>query len=93
MSAEPIADYVFSSHALGEMARRELDLDWVRRVLAAPEQRWPLRSGRDMLQSRRALGHPPKTFLLRVVVDTDRRPCEVVTAYRTSKLDKYWRKR
>jgi len=28
---------------------------------------------------------------VRVFVDVDRRPAEVVTAYRTSKIGKYWR--
>jgi hypothetical protein len=28
-------------------------------------------------------------YLLRVFVDTDRHPPDIVTAYRTSKLDKY----
>ena len=30
-------------------------------------------------------------YLVRVVVDVDRRPAEVVTVYRTTKLRKYWR--
>jgi len=30
-------------------------------------------------------------YLVRVVVDVDRRPPEVVTVYRTTKLRKYWR--
>ena len=34
---------------------------------------------------------PPTTYLLRVFVDTDREPPEVVTVYRTSKITKYWR--
>lgn len=29
-------------------------------------------------------------FLVRVVVDVDRQPAEVVTAYRTTKIAKYW---
>jgi hypothetical protein len=32
-----------------------------------------------------------RVYLLRVVVDVDRRPAEVVTAYRTSRVSKYWR--
>jgi len=32
-----------------------------------------------------------RTFLFRVFVDVERRPAEVVTAYRTSKVAKYWR--
>jgi hypothetical protein len=29
--------------------------------------------------------------LVRVFVDVDRKPAEVVTAYRTSRIAKYWR--
>jgi hypothetical protein len=42
-------------------------------------------------QSRMEYEEPGKIYLLRVFVDTDRRPAEVVTAYRTSKLEKYWK--
>ncbi len=34
---------------------------------------------------------PGKIYLLRVFVDTGRLPAEVVTAYRTSKVEKHWR--
>lgn len=34
---------------------------------------------------------PEKIYLLRVFVDIDRQPAEVVTAYRTSKVEKYWK--
>ena len=33
---------------------------------------------------------PEKQYLVRVFVDLDRHPAEVVTAYRTSKIEKYW---
>jgi hypothetical protein len=36
-------------------------------------------------------GEPPGVSLLRVFVDVDRDPPEVVTVYRTSKIEKYWR--
>jgi hypothetical protein len=37
------------------------------------------------------MGSPTRVYLVRVFVDVDRDPPEVVTAYRTSKLPKYWR--
>jgi hypothetical protein len=37
-------------------------------------------------------GRAATTFLVRAFVDIDRDPAEVVTAYRTSKIGKYWRK-
>jgi len=35
------------------------------------------------------MGQPQKTYLVRVFVDVDRDPAEVVTAYRTSNIAKY----
>jgi hypothetical protein len=87
--AEPIDSYLVTSHAALEIRRRRIEEGVVRRVLAAPEQRHPVRPGRDVLQSRIALDG--KTYLLRVFVDIDRHPAEVVTVYRTSRIAKYWR--
>jgi hypothetical protein len=87
--AEPIASYVVTPHALLGMERRRIEKAVVEAVLAAPEQRLAVREGRDVLQSRIEVG--PRTYLFRVFVDIDREPAEVVTVYRTSKLEKYWR--
>lgn len=91
MKPQPIIDYVITSHARYELSRRGLSEDTVREILAAPEQRFELRQGRIVLQSKFRFGQPEKVFLVRVFVDIDRVPAEVVTAYRTSKIAKYWR--
>jgi hypothetical protein len=87
--AEPVDEYRITSHAKVEMQRRGIDRTTVRRVLAAPEQRYTVRGGRDVLQSRIAFGY--KTYLVRVFVDVDREPALVVTVYRTSNIARYWR--
>lgn len=87
--ADAVDNYLVTSHAAFEIRRRGIEDDAVRRVLAAPEQRHAVRPGRDVLQSRIALAG--KTYLLRVFVDIDRDPAEIVTAYRTSRIAKYWR--
>lgn len=79
-----------TSHARAEMARRGLDEATVEEVLARPEQRIEVRSGRVILQSRRST-EEGRAHLVRVFVDIDRRPPEVVTVYRTTKVSKYWR--
>lgn len=61
-----------------------LSIAEVEAVLAAPEQQVPGYGGRLIYQSR--FGR----FLVRVVVEQDRTPSEVVTAYRTSNVSKYW---
>jgi hypothetical protein len=91
LKPNPITDFVITAHAAMELERRGLSEEMVRRVLANPEQGADVRVGRIVLQSRMDMGQPAKEYLMRLFVDIDRRPAEVVTAYRTSKISKYWR--
>jgi len=78
---------VLTEHASKQMADRQVTQSHVRNVLRTPEQVLDVRAGRVVAQSIRRFGG--KDYLLRVFVDVDRRPPEVVTVYRTSKIDKY----
>jgi len=89
--AKPIVRYRFTTHMRNEMVRRRIGEEDVAKVLAAPEQTEVVREGREVYQSRFEAGEPSQTYLLRVFVDVDREPPEVVTVYRTSKVAKYWR--
>jgi hypothetical protein len=91
VKAQPITDYIFTDHAMFELRRRGLSEETVRAILLAPEQRFAIRPGRAVFQSRVSDGQAKKRYLLRVLVDVDRIPAEVVTAYRTSRIAKYWR--
>jgi len=88
---EPILEFIFTDHALNEMARRQITENNVKLVLAKPEQTEMVREGRAVYQLRLEMGEPPKTYLIRVFVDINPRPPYVVTVYRTSKIEKYWR--
>ena len=88
---EPIREFVFTDHAQNEMARRQISEEDVKTVLAKPEQMEIVREGRAVYQSKLDMGQPPKTYLLRVFVDIDLTPPYIVTVYRTSKIEKYWR--
>jgi Domain of unknown function (DUF4258) len=88
---EPIIDFVFTDHALTEMAQRKITREDVRTVLANPEQMEMIRASRTVYQTKHEMGDPPKTYILRVFVDIDHKPPCVVTVYRTSKIEKYWR--
>jgi hypothetical protein len=88
---QPIYDFVFSDHALAEMSRRDIGKEDVRKVLAMAEQMEMVRDGRAVYQAKLETGEPLKTYILRVFVDIDRTPPYVVTVYRTSKIQKYWR--
>ena len=87
----PPAEYRLTSHARFEMKRRGISEAEIARVLSAPEQANQARPGRVVYQSRIRFTETGKTYLLRVFVDVDRQPAEVVTAYRTGKIDKYWK--
>jgi hypothetical protein len=73
------------------MARRRLSQQTVDLVLIAPEQRLEVRPGRVVLQSRVRAGTLGRIYLVRVFVDMNTSPPEVVTLYRTSRVTKYWR--
>ena len=91
MKPDPVTEYVITPHAVFEMARRGISEEMVRSVLATPEQQLDVRPGRVVFQSRISTGAPVRTYLVRVFVDVDRRPAEVVTVYRTRKVSRYWR--
>ena len=91
MTPERNQDYRISAHARSEMRRRAIDEETVKQVLFQPEQEIPVRLGRVLRQSRITMGEGRRRYLVRVIVDVDRDVPEVVTVYRTSKIEKYWR--
>jgi uncharacterized protein DUF4258 len=82
--------YRLSTRAKEEMARRRIPLSLVEAVLEKPDQVVPARGKLKAYQSKCNIGG--KMFLLRAVIDDTRDPAVVVTAYRTTKIDKYWEK-
>jgi len=88
---KPVTDFVFTDHALLEMKRRGISEYNVSVVLAKPEQMELVRAGRAVYQAKIDWDNLPKTYILRVFVDVDRIPPQVVTVYKTGKIEKYWR--
>ena len=91
MSAQPIPVYVLTVHARREMRRRDIPASLVQRALLQPESRYDVRPGRIVVQSTPWLTDRGKMILLRVFLDVDRDPPEVVTVYKTGKIAKYRR--
>ena len=77
-------------HAAEEMMRRGIPHGWLELVLGDPQQRLPQPGGTEIFQSQLKDDHG-RIYLLRVVVAVDEEPPVVVTVYRTSKIEKYWR--
>lgn len=81
-----LKDATITAHAAEQMIRRQVSELDVRDVLSEPEAVLTVREGRVVAQALRG------AYLLRVFVDIDRQPPEVVTLYRTSKIEKYRRR-
>ena len=82
---------VLSDHAIAEARRRGIDEATVVAVATNPEQRELVRPQREVRQSRFADPAGGRLWLIRVIVDCGEHVDTVVTAYRTSKVSKYWR--
>ncbi len=91
VSRKKIGRYLLTDHAAFEMERRGLTEELLAGILEAPDQRIQVRPGRSILQSRAKFGSS-LVYLVRIVVDVDRAPPEIVTAYRTSRILKYWKR-
>ncbi|MBI4229741.1 MAG: hypothetical protein HY608_02785 [Planctomycetes bacterium] len=72
-------------------ARRGIAHDLMLRIAESPEQVVSVRAGREIRQSRIPTGEPGKWHLVRLIVDFGEGGAVVVTAYRTSRIGKYWR--
>ena len=87
-----MARIVISDHARFEMQRRGISEDAVLEVALAPEQVVPSSGQREIRQSLVEDALTGKTMLLRLVVVRDEETIFVVTAYKTSKVEKHWRR-
>lgn len=85
-----IGEYRLTDHAKFVMHRSQINQDEVDLILNSPQQVLTVRIGPKIYQSKLESGEPFKIYLIRVVIDIDRTPPEVVTVSRTSKVDKYW---
>lgn len=82
--------FEISRHAFDEMNRRGLPQHVVDSVLENPGQIVDEYGGMKAYQSVIDFG-VGKNYLVRVIVKDTVAPAKVVTVYKTSKIEKYWR--
>jgi hypothetical protein len=82
-------NFIFSNHALQELQRRGLQQNMVESVLNNPQQIIAEKEGRKAYQSQVDFGGG-KIYWVRVIVADNLDPAVVITAYRTSKITRYW---
>jgi Domain of unknown function (DUF4258) len=78
-----------SAHAQEELELRNIPVQLVQRVLDHPDQ--IVEVNELKVYQSKFLATNGKTYLLRVFVNDRVTPAKVVTVYRTSKINKYWR--
>jgi hypothetical protein len=83
-------DIKITEHALFEINRRQLLEELIINTVVGPEQVIELQKGRRIYQSKYLDWHMRKEMLLRVVCEERNNLLFIITAYRTSKIDKYW---
>lgn len=79
----------WSDHALRSIASREIDREEAERTLAEPESVAPGGPSRQVLMRRYFDEALRQEMLLRIVVEDTTSGRIVVTAYRTSRIEKY----
>jgi hypothetical protein len=77
----------FSNHALQRMVNRNISKEIVLIVIGSPDS-FSLQNDSVMVYSK-IVEIDSKTYLYRVFVNNERIPPLIITAYKTSKLEKY----
>lgn len=80
-----------SDHAREQMAERGISEGMVLSIIAASQQTIPLDTDKVVYQSPQYFEEEAKEYLVRVFVNIIKVPNLVITVYRTSKVEKYWK--
>jgi len=84
--------FAFTTHAKVEAKRRKISISQIQSVLENPQQVISGYKSKRVYQSKIRFEND-KIYLVRVIVDEHFNPYRVITAYRTTKISKYWREK
>ena len=82
---------VFSDHAILEMKRRQISRKEVEYLIRHPGQKTAGKRNRTVIQGRYHDQKYNKQMLLRIIGEELDGRFQVITVYKTSKIEKYWR--
>lgn len=81
---------VIKEHASFEAERREISEELIKSVVQNPQQKIPSKKGRIIVQNKYYDKMENKEMLIRVIGTETSEKFDVITAYKTSKVSKYW---
>jgi predicted oxidoreductase len=79
--------FQYSKHSLEQIKLRELDQDIIDDLLDRPDQ--IIKRDKHSVFFQKLVREGNKHYLYRVLVNTEKQPQMVITAYKTSKIEKY----
>jgi hypothetical protein len=80
---------LYSEHAKQQLNERNISCQLIEKTLLEPQQ--TLKGKNDRKIAHRIFQIKGQNFLLRVIYEDFGNQLEIVTAYLTTKIDKYWR--
>lgn len=81
---------IITGHGRFEAARRDIPEGLIKSVIESPQQKLFSKKGRIILQNKYYDEIEGKEMLVRVIGIESSNEFKVITAYKTSKIDKYW---
>ena len=81
--------YIISKHAQEEMAIRGIPESILDVVMQTPGEIVPEKA--ELVAYQSVISFPEGLMLLRAIVADQDQPMRIITVYRTSKIEKYWR--
>ncbi|MBI3584040.1 MAG: DUF4258 domain-containing protein [Nitrospinae bacterium] len=84
-------EVVIKEHAIFEAERRGITEEFIRFVVKTPQQKLPAKKGRIIIQNKYYDKMENKEMLIRVIGIEKFEKFIVITAYKTSKINKYWK--
>ncbi len=83
---------IITNHAGFEARRRNISEDFAKHVILNPQQKLYYKDGRVIVQNRYHDEIEGKEMLIRVIGIEIEEVFRVITVYKTSKIEKYWKK-
>lgn len=80
--------FILSDHAKEEAQRRNIAIELIESILQSPQQIISAYGERQIYQSKVEIAS--KLYLVRVIIEPAD-PLLVITVYRTSQIEKYWK--
>lgn len=82
--------FSLSKHAKNELVNRQIPFAILESVIENPQQILNIQNGKKVFQSQ-VVFEKGRIYLVRVIVNDRVEPFRIITVYKTSKIEKYWR--